>query len=73
MPEEGGDLQKTLNNLGVHYTHRNDELMVESTIEGQRFQVNLQVNLISYIKLPSFFLNNLVSIGKEEGPEKSKG
>ena len=41
-PEENG-LNHVLNQLGVHYTHRNDELMAESTIEGQRFQANLQV------------------------------
>lgn len=37
------DIEKTLNAIGVHYTHRNDDLIAPSAIEGQRMQVMLQV------------------------------
>ncbi|KAI0632843.1 P-loop containing nucleoside triphosphate hydrolase protein [Trametes polyzona] len=36
------DIEKTLNAIGVHYTHRNDDLIAESAIEGQRMQIMLQ-------------------------------
>lgn len=36
------DIEKTLNAIGVHYTHRNDDLIAPSAIEGQRMQVMLQ-------------------------------
>ncbi|TBU31240.1 P-loop containing nucleoside triphosphate hydrolase protein [Dichomitus squalens] len=38
MTNEPNDVEKTLNSLGVQYTHRNDALIAESTIEGQRVQ-----------------------------------
>ncbi|KAI0370889.1 P-loop containing nucleoside triphosphate hydrolase protein [Pilatotrama ljubarskyi] len=36
------DIEKTLNAIGVHYTHRNDDLIAESAIEGQRMQKMLE-------------------------------
>ncbi|KAI0946172.1 hypothetical protein AcV7_010213 [Taiwanofungus camphoratus] len=35
-------LQKTLNDIGVNYTHRNEFLIAESTIEGRRVQTMLE-------------------------------
>lgn len=43
-PAESDGIHKTLNALGVSYTHRNEELMLESAVEGKRFEINLQVN-----------------------------
>ena len=40
------DIEKTLNAIGVHYTHRNDDLIAESAIEGQRMQLMLQVRIL---------------------------
>ncbi|KAH9893907.1 P-loop containing nucleoside triphosphate hydrolase protein [Cubamyces lactineus] len=36
------DIEKTLTAIGVHYTHRNDDLIAENAIEGQRMQLMLQ-------------------------------
>ncbi|KAI0668887.1 P-loop containing nucleoside triphosphate hydrolase protein [Trametes maxima] len=36
------DIEKTLSAIGVHYTHRNDDLIAESAIEGQRMQAMMQ-------------------------------
>lgn len=36
MKEESSDIEKTLSALGIQYTHRNDDLIAESAIEGQR-------------------------------------
>ena len=35
--------EKTLSSLGVQYTHRNDDLIAESAIEGQRMQKLVEV------------------------------
>ncbi|KAI0742679.1 P-loop containing nucleoside triphosphate hydrolase protein [Daedaleopsis nitida] len=42
VKEEPNDVEKTLSALGVQYTHRNDDLIAESTIEGQRVQKLLE-------------------------------
>ncbi|KAI0830128.1 P-loop containing nucleoside triphosphate hydrolase protein [Trametes gibbosa] len=36
------DIEKTLTAIGVHYTHRNDDLIAENAIEGQRMHMMLQ-------------------------------
>ncbi|KAI0772497.1 P-loop containing nucleoside triphosphate hydrolase protein [Trametes elegans] len=36
------DIEKTLHAIGVHYTHRNDDLIAENAIEGQRMQLKIQ-------------------------------
>lgn len=40
------DIEKTLNAIGVKYTHRNDDLIAESNIEGQRMQKLIEVRII---------------------------
>ncbi|KAF9815676.1 hypothetical protein IEO21_04393 [Rhodonia placenta] len=37
------DIQKVLNDIGVRYTHRNEDLIAESAIEGQKFQTTMEV------------------------------
>lgn len=37
------DIQKVLNDIGVRYTHRNEDLIAESVIEGQKFQTTMEV------------------------------
>lgn len=44
-------LQKTLNDIGVNYTHRNEFLIAESTIEGRRVQTMLEVSHVSTLPL----------------------
>ncbi|KAI8972582.1 P-loop containing nucleoside triphosphate hydrolase protein [Trametes punicea] len=36
------DIEKTLSAIGVRYSHRNDDLIAESAIEGQRMRIKLQ-------------------------------
>ena len=43
------DVEKTLSTLGVKYTHRNDDLIAESTIEGQRMRKLIEVGYDSPI------------------------
>ncbi|KAM5538879.1 hypothetical protein V8D89_007601 [Ganoderma adspersum] len=40
--QEPNDIEKTLCALGIEYTHRNDDLIAESAIEGQRIQKLIQ-------------------------------
>ncbi|KAI0744759.1 P-loop containing nucleoside triphosphate hydrolase protein [Earliella scabrosa] len=42
VKQEPNDIEKTLSAIGVKYTHRNDDLIAESTIEGQRMQKLLE-------------------------------
>ena len=43
VKNEPNDIEKTLSSLGVQYTHRNDDLIAESAIEGQRMQKLVEV------------------------------
>ncbi|OSD03707.1 hypothetical protein PYCCODRAFT_1490777 [Trametes coccinea BRFM310] len=36
------DIEKTLSAIGVHYTHRNDDLIAENAIEGQRIRTMIE-------------------------------
>ena len=47
VKNEPNDIEKTLSALGVQYTHRNDDLIAESTIEAQRVQRLLEVRMLS--------------------------
>ena len=38
-------IQKTLTVAGVNYTHRNEDLIAESTVEVQRMQMLIEVSL----------------------------
>ncbi|PSS30856.1 hypothetical protein PHLCEN_2v2583 [Hermanssonia centrifuga] len=40
--ERESDIQKTLNDIGVNYTHRNEDLIVENVIEGQRIKAMIK-------------------------------
>ncbi len=42
MNQERNDIEKTLNAIGIQYTHRNDDLIAESAIEGQRMRKLIQ-------------------------------
>ncbi|KAH9856351.1 P-loop containing nucleoside triphosphate hydrolase protein [Lenzites betulinus] len=42
VDHKSDDIEKTLKTIGVHYTHRNDDLIAENAIEGQRMQIMLQ-------------------------------
>ncbi|RPD77013.1 hypothetical protein L226DRAFT_459287 [Lentinus tigrinus ALCF2SS1-7] len=42
VKHQPNDIEKTLSALGVKYTHRNDDLIAESTIEAQRMQKLLE-------------------------------
>ncbi|KAI0717768.1 P-loop containing nucleoside triphosphate hydrolase protein [Cerioporus squamosus] len=42
VKDEPNDVEKTLRALGVQYTHRNDDLIAESTIEAQRVRKLLE-------------------------------
>lgn len=37
-PKDEDAIQKTLKDIGVRYTHRNDDLMAENVIQGQRLK-----------------------------------
>ena len=43
VKHEPNDVEKTLSALGVQYTHRNDDLIAENAIEGQRMRRLLEV------------------------------
>ncbi|OBZ74648.1 DNA excision repair protein ERCC-6-like 2 [Grifola frondosa] len=42
IEKENDDIQKTLNDVGIQYTHRNQDLIAENVIEGQRMQILLE-------------------------------
>ena len=41
--EEGNEIQKILNGIGVNYMHRNDNLIQDSVIEERRVEALLEV------------------------------
>lgn len=43
MEEKDDRIRKILNAVGVVYTHRNEDLIVESAIEGQRHKNAVEV------------------------------
>ena len=43
VTHDQNDIEKTLSRLGVQYTHRNDDLIAESKIEGQRMKKRMEV------------------------------
>ncbi|KAL6308864.1 P-loop containing nucleoside triphosphate hydrolase protein [Sparassis latifolia] len=42
LDDQNSDIQKTLNDIGINYTHRNEDLIAESAIEGQRLQAMIE-------------------------------
>ncbi|OCH88939.1 hypothetical protein OBBRIDRAFT_779245 [Obba rivulosa] len=42
IKSKDSEIQKTLNAIGVDYSHRNEDLITESTIEGQRIRLKMQ-------------------------------
>ena len=47
VPEENG-IQKTLNAVGVKYSHRNDEVLLPSRVEEERSRNALLVDTLSF-------------------------
>lgn len=50
------EITKTLRDIGVGYTHRNDSLIAENAVEGERIKALLQVRyFISVLPIISLF------------------
>ena len=66
-------IQKTLNAIGVTYSHMNDDVLVSSRIEAERTKQSLIVRDVffpPYIGGSSFFCQE---ISKEEKSSKGEG
>ena len=51
MRDREDEIAKTLRHIGVDYTHRNDSLIAENAVEGERIKAMLEVRSLSCGKL----------------------
>ena len=72
---QGNDIEKTLTALGVKYTHNNDALIAENTIEGQRVRKLMEVCGLGCAIAQHVRVSDTLRVrtGEEEGCEASKG
>ena len=50
--EKETGIQKALSNIGVQYTHRNEDLIAENVFEGQRLEALKEVRLQLRHRMP---------------------
>lgn len=65
MDEKDNRIQNILNAVGVIYTHRNEDLIAESAIEGQRHKNAVEVRCC----VACWIANHSFRLGKKEGEE----
>ena len=62
------DIAKTLKDVGVNYTHRNESLIAENAVEGERIKVLIEVRCLVRHNDPEVIFTSY-RVAKEKGVE----